>query len=70
MNKLEKFRSVDGQEPPAHGGETGLKQAEQGVALLLRPHERQVRLHGLRFAANEGPSVVLGGRKRAVEGVY
>ena len=70
MNKLGKPLPASGLDAAAHDEGMGLKQTAQGVALLLRPGAGLVRLHGLSFLAREGPSVVIGRRKHAVEGVY
>ena len=48
----------------------GLVQTSEGVALCLRAPVSSVRLHGLRFSSEEGPSVVVGGRKQPVMGIY
>ena len=48
----------------------GLVQTSAGVMLCLREPVSHVRLHGLRFTCEEGPSLVIGGRKMPVEDVY
>ncbi len=48
----------------------GLVQTSAGVALCLREPVSHVRLNGLRFTSEEGPSLVIGGRKHSVEDVF
>jgi len=44
--------------------------SSKGMELVFFTALPRVKMHGLHFSAREAPSVIIGGRKQPVEGVF
>ncbi|VVC01060.1 Uncharacterised protein [uncultured archaeon] len=54
----------------ASGEGVRLLACASGMELLFFTALPRVKMHGLKFSASENPSVILGGRKQPVMGVF